>query len=56
MAVKIYIARCQWCGKTGNTSSGTSTGGAPINQPSVPGKCPSSPSGNGTHAPRWEVK
>ena len=27
MASQMYIARCQWCGKTGGSSSGTSTGG-----------------------------
>ena len=56
MASKMYIARCQWCGKTGTSAQGTSTGGAPTHQPNVQGKCPSSPSGNGTHAPRWEQK
>ena len=50
MATKMYIARCQWCGKTGGSSYGTSTGGAPTIQPHVSGKCQSNPSGN-THMP-----
>ena len=56
MATKMYIARCQWCGKTGGTCSGTSTGGAPTIQPHVSGNCPSNPSGNTSHAPRWDLK
>lgn len=49
-----YIARCQWCGKTGGRCFGTPTGGAPYTTPVVPGPCPSNPSGSKTHAPRWE--
>ena len=52
MAIIYYIARCQWCGKTGTRTSGTSTGGAPRSQPNVSGKCQSSP--NGFHAPRMD--
>ena len=56
MATKMYIARCQWCGKTGGSAGGTSTGGAPTSQPHVSGNCPSNPSGNTSHAPRWDLK
>lgn len=54
MATTYYKARCQYCGKLGSTASGTSTGGTPNSTPHVPGKCPSSPTGN--HAPKWEPK
>ena len=56
MASQMYIARCQWCGKTGGSGVGTSTGGAPTAQPHVSGNCPSNPSGNTSHAPRWDLK
>lgn len=52
MPIVYYIARCQWCGKPGTKNAGTSTGGAPMSQPNISGKCQSSP--NGVHAPRWE--
>lgn len=51
---KNYKARCQWCGKLGNYSFGSPTGGTPNSTPIVPGPCPSNPSGAKTHAPKWE--
>ena len=56
MATIIYISRCQWCGKTGSTAAASSSGNAPKIQPNVSGICKASPSGNGAHAPRWELK
>ena len=56
MPTVLWRARCQWCGKIGNTSTRNQGTGAPSNTPVVPGSCPSHPSGekNKPHAPRWE--
>ena len=49
----LYRPRCQLCGKQGTSKQpGTLTGGLPNLTPTVPGKCPVSPTGK--HAPRWE--
>lgn len=56
--MKYWIARCQYCGKTGSTGPSSASGGAPLYSPQIPGKCPSHPSGTAmaNHAPRWEPK
>ena len=54
----IWIARCQYCGKTGNTGTNSKQGAKPAGTPMVAGKCPSHPSGkkDANHAPSWEER
>lgn len=56
MATQIrWRSVCQWCGKQGSTAYAPE-GRLPSNNPSVPGKCKSHPSGNpnAEHGPKWQ--
>lgn len=58
MANQYYACVCQWCGRSANPGSAGSNGGPPIQNPTIPGKCPSHPSGAeaGPHSPKWEQR
>jgi hypothetical protein len=53
-----WIARCQYCGKTGGSGSSSKPDIQPTSTPQVPGKCPSHPSGksDANHAPKWDKR
>ena len=54
MSLSRYISVCRFCGKPGGPNkSGSPSGGPPTANPySIPGSCPSSPTGK--HAPCWQ--
>ena len=53
-----WIARCQYCGKTGNPGGSSKPDVPPISTPIVSGNCPSHPSGkkDAKHAGKWEKR